>query len=191
MPIAYGDESFREHRQQGFYVLASVIVDTQEAEEAREVLLGLRGKHRKLHWYEMEPDEQHRTIKHLADLDGLHVVVTGAPVPRQKQERARAKCLARLIHELHGFGVDLLVLEARSAELNRRDVSTAATARRSFLPKEAQFRVAHCPGPLEPMLWAADVIAGACRAAYLGRPEFREVLADRVHDIEVDTGCNP
>ncbi|KAA5825350.1 hypothetical protein ABT337_31230 [Saccharopolyspora hirsuta] len=191
MPIAYGDESFREHRQHGFYVLASVIFEAEVADDAREVLLGLRGKHRKLHWYEMEPYEQHRIIKHLADLDGLHVVVTGAPVPLQKQERARAKCLTQLVHELHGFGVDLLVLEARSAELNRRDVSTAAAARRSFLPKEAQFRVDHCPGPLEPMLWAADVVAGACRAAYLGHSEFHDMLADRVYDIEIDTGCRP
>ncbi|MCI2422193.1 hypothetical protein MOQ72_32655 [Saccharopolyspora sp. K220] len=189
MPVAYGDESFREHLEQGFYVLASVVFDAPILDDAREMLLALRGKHRKLHWYEMEEVEQQRVVKQLADLDGMHVVVIGSPVPMQKQERARAKCLTQLVLDLHGLGVDSLVLEARTAELNRRDVLTAAAARRSLLPKDGWFRVEHCPGAVEPMLWAADVVAGACRAARLGRPEHREMLADQVYDIDIDTDC--
>jgi hypothetical protein len=189
VPVAYGDESFQEHREKGFYVLASVVFETPILDEAREMLLALRGKHRKLHWYEMEAVEQQRVVKQLADHDGMHVVVIGSPVPLQKQERARAKCLTQLVLELHGFGVDTLILEARTAELNHRDVLTAAAARRSFLSKNAWFRVEHRRGTIEPMLWAADVVAGACRAARLGRSEYRDILADQVYDIDIDTGC--
>ncbi|MFI0469093.1 hypothetical protein ACH347_33890 [Saccharopolyspora sp. 5N102] len=189
MPVAYGDESFREHLEHGFYVLASAVFEIPTLEDARETLLALRGKRRKLHWHGMDADEQRRVVKQLADLDGLHVVVIGSPVPLQRQERARAKCLTQLIIELHGLDVDTLVLEARSPDLNQRDVQTAAGVRQTWLPRGAQFRIDHCPGPGQPLLWAADVVAGVCRAAYLGDDEYREMLADRVYDIEIDTNC--
>ncbi|WP_177226550.1 hypothetical protein [Saccharopolyspora shandongensis] len=189
MPVAYGDESFREHPEHGFYVLTGVVFEPSTLADACEALLALRGKHRKLHWYDMGPVEQLRIVKKLADLDGMHVVVIGSPVPIQKQERARAKCLTSLVVELHGFGVDTLLLEARSANLNRRDVRTVTAARQSLLPTRARFHVDHCSGAVEPLLWAADAIAGICRAARLGRSEYRDMLADHVYDVEIDTGC--
>ncbi|MER5391824.1 hypothetical protein [Saccharopolyspora sp. NPDC002686] len=189
MPIAYGDESFHEHPEHGFYVLAGVVFEPEALDEANEILLSLRGKHRKLHWYDMGPGEQRRVVKQLADLDGMHIVVIGSPVPIQRQERARAKCLTQLVVELHGFAVDTLLLEARSSDLNRRDVRTVAAARRCLLPKGSAFQVDHCRGSDQPLLWAPDVVAGVCRAAELGRTEYREMLADSVYDIEIATDC--
>ncbi len=110
--VAFGDEAFHEHPVHGFYVLASVVFDAGTGEKAREALRSLRKPRStaKLHWYGMDRLQQHRVAKQLADFDGLHVVVTGAPVPRRRPERARAKCLSALIHELYGYGVEKLIL---------------------------------------------------------------------------------
>lgn len=45
---------------------------------------------------------------------GFHVVAVGNPVPRRRQERARAACLTALVGELHGFGVQYLLIEVRA-----------------------------------------------------------------------------
>lgn len=191
MRCAYGDESFHEDPLRGFYVLAAAVFEPHALDEARELLLNMRDHHRvpKLHWTKMDDAEQLRTTKQLAELDGLHVVVVGSPVPQRQQERARALCLTRLVTELHTFEVDTLILEGRENELNRRDTRTVAGARQSLLGKEARFRVEHSPGALQPLLWAADVVAGACRAEQEGRSEYRRALDERIYDIHLDTGC--
>lgn len=188
---AWGDESFSEHATGGFYVLASVVFAPELLAEIRRVLTGMRGARRtqKLHFNEMDPAQQRRAAKQLADLEGLHVVVIGAPVPRRRQERARAMCLRSLVCELHGLGVDTLYLEGREPELNQRDVRTVAGVRQSLLPKGTRFRVEHCPGGLEPLLWAADIVAGACRSAEQGLTECRQLLDERIYDLRVDTGA--
>lgn len=137
----------------------------------------------------MDRLQQRHIAKQLADFDGLHVVVTGAPVPRRRQERARAKCLSALIHELYGYGVEKLILEARETELNQADIRTTAGVRQHDLPKGAQFRVEHVPGAHEPLLWAADVIAGTCRASREGHHEPRLLLGDRIYEIPLGTDC--
>jgi hypothetical protein len=93
-----------------------------------------------------------------------------------------------LVVELHGFDVVELVVESRTRALNQRDVNTVIGAR-FRLPKGAEFRVEHLPGADEPILWAADVVAGAVRAAKQERPACREILADRVYEIDVATDC--
>ncbi|MDA3630152.1 hypothetical protein OU415_32315 [Saccharopolyspora sp. WRP15-2] len=196
MPIAYGDESFREHSEHGFYVLTGVVFEPRMLDEAHETLLSLKGRRQKLHWHGMDAAEQQRVVKKLADLEGMHIVVIGSPVPLQKQERARAMCLNQLVVELfvvelYSLGIDLLVLEGRSPDLNQRDLRTVAGARQRLLPKAAKFRVDHSPGDAQPLLWAADIVAGVCRAAHLGKTEHREMLANRVYDVEISTGCHP
>jgi hypothetical protein len=60
---------------------------------------------------------------------------------------------------------------------------------RYTLPKGAVFRVRHLPGAAEPILWAADIVAGAVRAARQDQGAFPDILADCVHKIEVVTDC--
>lgn len=189
MPLAaWGDESFHEHPERGVYVLAAAVLPDDDREHARQVLLRLRGRRRtpKLHFHEMDRAEQRQAAKSLADLDGLHVVVLAAPVPPRRQERARAQCLTRLVTELHSYDVDTLYLEARAPELNTADVRTVAGARQSLLPAPSRFRVEHRHGAEAVELWAADIVAGVCRAAHDGRrPELREALAERIYDIHI------
>jgi hypothetical protein len=187
---AFADESFREDAVHGFYVLAAAVIEPGARGRAREAMLGLRGarKSTKLHWNEMDRHQQAMAAKTVASLEGFHVVTVGTPVPRRRQERARAMCLMSLVRELHDFGVGELVMEGRTPELDQRDISTVVGARYT-LPRGAVFRVEHLPGAGEPILWAADIVAGAVRAAKQDRGDLLEILAECVHEIDVVTDC--
>ncbi|MGH3965377.1 MAG: hypothetical protein ACRDRY_19300 [Pseudonocardiaceae bacterium] len=189
-PMAFADESFREDPTEGFYVLAAAVLEVRAQQPARELMRRLLGSRRttKLHWHEMDRLQQKDAAHRVAGIEGFHVVAVGSPVPRRRQERARAACLTALVGELHGFGVQHLLIEARAADLNRRDVATVQGARFG-LPKGARFRVDHIPGSAEPLLWVADVVAGVVRASRQGSPVQLELLGERVHVLEVPTSC--
>lgn len=192
--VAFADESFSEHPTSGFYVLAAVVLEPDMCEDVREAMLELRQRLRgrkagdKLHWNHLEPRQQQDAVKQVAALPGFHVVTVGSPVPQRRQERARAVCLGRLVVELHRLGVTRLLMEAREQELNERDVRTV-TGARFLLPRGSEFRVDHEFGLRDPALWAADLLAGVARAHQFGDSTYREVLADRVIEIEVVTDC--
>lgn len=188
---AWSDESFDEADGAGFYIIAAAIIDEGAREHARYEMLRLRGARRgpgKLHWTEMDDRQRKDAVTTVGSIDGLHLVAVGTPVPLRRQERARSKVLHELVPELHGFGVDRLFMEAREAELNRRDIRTIGQTRR-LLPPGSAFHVAHVHGQDEPLLWVADVVAGACRFEQKGRTEHRYALGERVLDFRVFTGC--
>lgn len=187
--VAYADESFHEAASGGFYVLAAAVFDERGHEPVRSVMRGLRGSRRtnKLHWNEMDPRQQRSAAETVAGLDGFHIVTVGSPVPRKRQERARAMCLTRLVIELHSYSVTELVIESRTAELNSRDISTVRGARFS-LPKGSRFHVMHVAGSQEPLLWSADIVAGAVRAHHQGNGAYREKLERCLYEVELDTG---
>ncbi|MGH3711027.1 MAG: hypothetical protein ACRD0H_18475 [Actinomycetes bacterium] len=186
--MAFADESFREDPTEGFYVLAATVLEYQAQQPARELMRRLLGSRRtsKLHWHEMDRLEQKDAAHRVAGIEGIHVVAIGAPVPRRRQERARAACLTALVGALYGFGVQHLIIEARATELNRRDVATVQGARFA-LPKGSRFRVDHVPGSAEPLLWVADIVAGVVRASRHGSPVQLELPG--VHVLEVPTRC--
>lgn len=174
----------------GFYVLAAAMFDPASHEHVRAVMRGLLGKRNtsKLHWHEMDTQQRRNAVKTVAGLDGFHVVAVGSPVPRRRQERARAVCLHRLALELYGCGVTGLLVESRTRQLNERDVATVAGVRYQ-LPKQSQLRVDHVAGATEPLFWAADVIAGAVRAGRENNEKYRQLLESCVYELEVPTGC--
>jgi hypothetical protein len=188
--MAFADESFREDSVRGVYVLAATVLEYETQEPTRALMRHLLGSRRtgKLHWHEMDRLQRKDATHRVADIEGIHVVALGTPVPRRRQERARAACLTALVGALHGLGVQHLLIEARSAKLNRRDVATVRGARFA-LPKGSQFRVDHVPGSVEPLLWVADIVAGAVRASIQGNSAQVELLGERVHVLNVTTGC--
>jgi hypothetical protein len=188
--MAFADESFQEDSAEGAYVLAATALEPQAQDDAREFMRRLLGSRRtdKLHWYEMDRLQRKDAAHRVADIDCLHVVVVGSPVPRRRQERARAVCLATLVGALHNLGVQHLLIESRSAELNCRDVATVLGARFT-LPKGSRFRVDHVRGSDEPLLWVADVVAGAVRASLRDSSAEVELLGERVRVLKVPTGC--
>ncbi|WP_211831649.1 MULTISPECIES: hypothetical protein [Streptomyces violaceusniger group] len=185
---AWSDESFQEKDSAGFYIIAAAVIEPQMLDAAREAMLAQRGRRTtaKAHWTEMDQRERKQAAKTVARLGGVHVVAVGSPVPRRKQERARSKCLTQLVAQLHSFGVAQLFMEAREPQLNQRDIRTVQSAR-FLLPKGISFRIEHVFGRDEPLLWVADVVAGACRAHQLGENEYWAELANVVAEFDVKT----
>ncbi|MGQ0841326.1 hypothetical protein [Actinokineospora sp.] len=188
---AFVDESFLESDRGGFYVLAAVVFEPDAHEAATYAMVGLRAGRStsKLHWNEMDRLQKRAATLAVAQQGGFHVVAVGAPVPRRRQERARVRCLQLLVHELHGYGVTELVMESRTKALDARDVATVIGARHN-LSKGTAFRVEHQAGAEQPLLWAADIVAGAVRShRQLGDSVCRDLLGNCLYEIDVDTDC--
>ncbi len=187
---AFADESFLEADQGGYYILAAAIIAPESGRPAREAMLALNGARTsaKLHWNDLDRRQREHAAQAVAKLDGFHLVVVGSPVPARRQERARAMCLARLVVECHGLDVRELVLESRSQALNARDLKTVIGAR-YLLPKGADLTVTHAPGFTEPLLWIADIVAGAVRLHHQGDGRCRDALEGVLLELAVDTGC--
>lgn len=186
--VAFTDESFHEADHGGFYVLAAAVFDAITHDNVRTAMQELRGKRStsKLHWNEMDTRQQGSAAATVAALDGFHIVTVGTPVRRTRQERARAVCLTRLVAELHGYAVSHLVIEARTAQLDARDIKTVRGARFS-LPPGTRFHAVHVAGNQEPLLWSADIVAGAVRAHHQGNGAYRRKLEHCLYEIELDT----
>ena len=61
---------------------------------------------------------------------------------------------------------------------------------RHNLPKGTRFHIEHENGADEPLLWAADIVAGAVRVhRQQGDSICRDLLADCLYEIEVDARC--
>jgi len=189
-PRAFVDETFREDSTAGFYVLAAVVLGPSAQDEVTVGMLRLRGRRRmaKLNWSQMDHPQRKAAATQLAGADGLHVAVVGTPVPRRRQERARALCLTALVPDLHERGVQEILIEARTPELDRRDIETIRGVRFG-LPRHTTLWARHVPGAEQPLLWAADIVAGAVRADHDGAGEYREILAERIHEIRVSMSC--
>lgn len=187
---AYADESFLEDAHSGYYVVATAMIEPGHLDYARDIMLALRGRRRtgKTHWTEMDAQERKWAATQVATIEGLHIVAVGTPVPPRRQERARALCLQHLVPELHGIGVTALYMEARTRDLDQRDIRAVINARRA-LPRGTVFSIEHVRGKDDPLLWVADVLAGAVRASRHGQTSYRSILAERIYDIDVDTRC--
>lgn len=187
---AFLDESFHEAPSGGFYVLAAAVFDAARYEFVRTAMREIRGKRNtsKLHWSEMDAQQRRNAVKTVADADGFYLTAVGAPVPRKRQERARAKCLQKLALELYGYGVSHLLVESRTAQLDRNDVATVVGVRFQ-LSRAAAIRVDHVAGAKEPLFWAADIVAGAVRADREGQSNYRLFLDGCVYEFDVATGC--
>lgn len=93
-------------------------------------------------------------------IDAAHIVVVAAPMDPRRQERARAKCMERLLAELGELGVSTVFLESRTQSLNARDMRLVEQLRGSrAMP--GTLRVEIQVPSLEPMLWIPDQILGA------------------------------
>lgn len=93
--------------------------------------------------------------------------------------------MERLLFELERIGVSHVWLEARSTLLNRRDVELvdALRARGTLVTRT---RVEHSLPDDEPMLWAADAVAGAVSRARQGLDlDIRTALGE-VDEIDIE-----
>jgi hypothetical protein len=89
--------------------------------------------------------------------------------------------------ELSGMGVTAVIAESRTPTLDGRDLTTVIGARYN-LPKGTPFHLAHRAGRTEPLLWVADVVAGAVRLDREGDPRAKDLLSETLLEVSVDTG---
>ena len=178
MPLAktaYVDESMRVTH--GLYVLAAVIVADHRADHQRAALRALlyHGQLR-VHWRDesgRRRSELTATMRSLANT-GAIVIARGAQ-PR-RQERARRKCIERLLVELASRGITTGVFERRHPGLDAHDrILIASLRRQHVLP--AALQVTWQQPASEPLLWLPDIAAGAASLAETGDDTYWKGLA--------------
>lgn len=178
MPIAktaYVDESL--HVREGLYVLAAVIVADTDADGHRHALRALlnRGQIR-LHWRDESSKRRDQLITALCALRHTGAVVIAVGLEPRRQERARRKCVERLLAELVSRGIASVVFERRHPDLDARDRAlVAALQRQHSLP--VAMRVRWQPADDEPLLWLPDIAAGAASLAESGDETYWKELA--------------
>ncbi|MBB5790585.1 hypothetical protein [Jiangella mangrovi] len=184
--IATVDESIRIDDR--VYVLAACAFEEKDSDVARDTMRALepRAGHR-LHWHDRKPPDRHEAVKAVAQLSALHIVTVGAPIDPRRQERARRQCLETLLFHLDAAGVEQVWLESRNAAADRRDIAAVDRFRARRVIGHA-IRIDHARPLDDPLLWLADIVAGALGAAEGGDPTFRELLVPMLteHRIRLD-----
>lgn len=188
---AWVDESIHTpgaEAPEGMYVLVAAVADPSACEPVRDSLRALvpRGAGR-LHWRDESDQRQEAITAAIVRCDLFCTVVIGAPIDQRRQERARRKCMTRLLHELEQLGVSCVWLESRTATLNRKDLHLV-DALRGERAISRGLRVEFGRPLEEPMLWVPDAVAGAVSAARKGTDTRgnRERLGQMVTEYVID-----
>ncbi|NED99973.1 hypothetical protein [Phytoactinopolyspora halotolerans] len=182
---AWVDESIRVLPAGGFYILAAVIADSSECESTRDAMRAmLVRKHGRLHWRDENADRRHKIAAALSAADVTCLVIVGTHVDGTRQERARRLCFEQLLHRLDTLSVSCVWMESRTQSLNRKDVKMVKHLR-GARTVTSDIRLEFALPRDEPMLWAADAVAGAANAKHNGNPEWFEPLASLTEQIEV------
>jgi hypothetical protein len=175
---AYVDESHYAGPP-SFYLLAAVLVDEESIDRAREAMRGLRVGNGRVHWHRESPRRRRWLSVSVAELGLPTIVVIGTPVDLRKQERARRQCLEQLLWHLAEEGVSRCCLESRGRERDGSDRLAFAAFRGTGVLGRGLHVQHGLPGP-EPLLWVADVVAGAATEAEHGDARFLMNLGDRL-----------
>lgn len=179
--IAYLDESARQGPFGLAHVLAAaVIIDDPDA--ARDEMSKLRRpRQRAVHWHDESASRRLVLIRAVCGLGIQAFATTAHPVASSRLERARQRCLVAITEDLAGEGVDELVIESRDVALDYRDRRSLAGAQRAGIAAGVPY--GHTMKRSEPLLWAADVIAGAVsmHVAGVDSTYFVELNASLLH----------
>jgi len=183
---AYGDESMRVDPAGSRYILAAACMDLTSCAEVRLSMTGLAKSGQRFHWRQSSIEAQRKAVAVIAALSSLHIVVVGTPANPRKQERARRQSLGRLLVELDRAGVSELWLESRTQSLNDRDYKSVNVFSAQKLIG-TQPRVGHARPLEEPLLWVADIVAGAVNSGLGGDETLLAPLVGMIerHDIDL------
>lgn len=170
------------------YSLAASIVPAGRLASVRAAVTAKTpGNRSKLHWHDAETAGRRLQLAEMvAGLDAVeHVVVVLATRAAERPERRRRRCLGRLLPEPHDLGVGLVTAEAREPKQNQRDRQFLDGLRaQGRVP--ASLRLDHRPGPAEPALAVADIVAGAILADRSGDGRYRKVLEHKLTELVID-----
>ena len=187
--IAYGDESIRTSHTPPLYLLAATVLseDLGKNEDALRKLMPKGAK--KLHWRDMTNRLQAKSLERISSISQTTTIVVASPLDKIRQERARRKCLERLMVCLEEAGVSKLVLESRKDDLDKRDRDCLLYLRRSKAISTIEME--HVPGEDDPRLWLPDQILGAYGDVLSETGHFKkwienwEPVSDDVEVIEI------
>ena len=162
--VAWGDESARVVADPPAYLMAATIFDSDPF-AALNALERLKPSHAaKLHWRDLGERTQEKAVEAISAMRQATTIVTASPLERNKQERARRKCLQALLVELESRGIDCLVLESRDAPLDKKDGDFSAHLHRCHAI--ANIRILHARGSENPRLYVPDLLLGAYGDAF-------------------------
>jgi hypothetical protein len=159
------DES-NSHSGPGLYILAAVLIPAAAAGDFRRALRSLLlPKQQRFHWTKEGERQRLRMLNLVVERDvELHTYATRAPW--RKHELARSRSLGLILSNHCSEAADIII-ESREAHRDRYDRQVIAQARRSsVISREADVTFA-VPRD-EPLLWAADALAGATLAGLTG-----------------------
>ena len=178
--IAYVDESLRLDGA-GRYVLAAVLVPDARADEVRAALRStLRRGQRRYHWHTARGAERVAAASTVAAL-GLEIVVaTTTGFDGQHTERARRRCLRRLLWEFGQRNVTEVVLESRRHRDAADRQMIAHALRAGWGPRALRYGFSYPDA--ECLLWLPDIVAGATARALA---EGDDTYADLVSRLTV------
>jgi hypothetical protein len=171
--LAFGDES----EPTDLYICAAAVIEADAAEAIRAVMRPLRPPNRrKLRWHDESPENRRKVIATLAGLEAMYVIAARHCAADEASASRRARCLAALVAELDAAEVERYVLESRNDGQDRKDQRLIAGMRASRrLPNG--LAVEHMRGADEPLLWIADIVAGAFGAASRGDDSFDAIAS--------------
>jgi hypothetical protein len=124
-------------------------------------------------------------MKTVASLHLDHIVVVRCTDVEESSERARRKSLMCLLAFLAELGVYCVCAEARQRKQNDHDLKLVRGLRSSH-QIDHRMRLEHVPGREEPLLWIADMVAGAYAAWARDNSRYLEVLGDGLTVVECD-----
>jgi hypothetical protein len=176
---AFVDESVYLTAGEDGYLLAAVFFRASQLEKVRGALTDLRGRGAgKLHWRDESDARRTLLTAAISNLTLTHMIVMRQSSQHQRSERSRRQCLARLLHELESLRVHDVTFESRGPADDTRN-RAMVDALRAQHAITSQLRIAHEAGPAEPMLWAADIVAGIARSSRTGNSTYLGELASR------------
>lgn len=150
---AFVDES----RRRDTYLLAAAVVELRNVDRLRTQMRGLLlPGQREVHFRRENPSRRKYVLSRLAEF-GAQVDIYRAEC-RTNEERARQRCLARLVDDLLDVEGGRLVLDTRN-ERNRHDLLTIRTAL-GKRARDSRLMYEHGDSAWEPLLWIADMVVG-------------------------------
>lgn len=169
---------------EGLYTLAAVLAAPDRCPVIREALRHLTPAHaERLHWREDQPSVRAAAIDLLREGDIAALAVTCIPLDARNQERARRKCMERLLFELDQRTISHVWVETRTQSLNSKDLRLIDALRGSGAISK-RLRVEFARPLADPMLWLPDAVAGAVsHARKAWGTEYRDGLNPVLHEI--------
>lgn len=159
---------------ENLYLMVAVVVAGVDRLVIQDRLRSVRPPgFKRLHFRDDQRAVQRRHVTLLRELHEqgvIHAVEAHARIPRARREQAgRNRCLSALAGHLAAAGVSELIIESRQEHQDQRDRRILHAGRdNGVVPPDLQWRFGRPKG--EPLLWAADAIAGIIAHEHVGRP---------------------